>query len=122
MGGHVRGYVYPHSYRSTSPQLPINPPHPPHPQELLTKEREIIHAAQALVRLEGRLEQLTARLQLEQQRATILSDGAHDVNKRLHRQVRQLTAELGAKEEEVKRVRLAADQLRMLVANGTLAV
>ena len=48
-----------------------------------------------------------SRLQLEQQRATILSEGAHEEKKRLHRQVRQLTADLGAKEEEVKRVRAA---------------
>ena len=135
-----------------------------------------MQAAQSLVLLEGKLEQLASKLALTQQRSDLQSEAFHEERKRLHRQVlecivlstcylilltlhvtllviishnvssslhtlmfsiiyilssppcfvysqiRSLQAEVTAKEEEVRRVRAAADQLRMLVASGTLGV
>ena len=51
------------------------------------KERESVQAAQSLVLLEGKLEQLASKLQLTQQRSDLQSEAFHEERKRLHRQV-----------------------------------
>ena len=47
-----------------------------------------MQAAQSLVLLEGKLEQLASKLALTQQRIDLQSEAFHEERKRLHRQVR----------------------------------
>ena len=47
-----------------------------------------MQAAQSLVLLEGKLEQLASKLALTQQRSDLQSEAFHEERKRLHRQVR----------------------------------
>ena len=72
--------------------------------------------------MEGKLEQLCSKLSIEQERSSMISESFYNEKKHLSRTVKQLQAEYVNKEEEFRRLKTVTDQLRMLVASGTLSI
>ena len=89
-------------------------------QELLQKEKEYIHVAQTRGLMDGKLEQLRSQLMIEKERNELLSESSSAERKRLTKALRQLQGELTLKDEELKKVRALADQLRTPIASGAL--
>ena len=70
--------------------------------------------------MKGKLEQLCLKLEMEQERNCMISENYQSEKKHLTRTVRLLQGECIGKDEEVRRLKAVSDQLRMLVASGTL--
>jgi SMC interacting uncharacterized protein involved in chromosome segregation len=72
--------------------------------------------------MQSKLEQLCMKLQIEQERNSMISESYQSEKKHLSRTVRQLQGECSGKEEEFRRLKAVTDQLRMLVATGSLNI
>jgi SMC interacting uncharacterized protein involved in chromosome segregation len=72
--------------------------------------------------MQSKLEQLCMKLQIEQERNSMISESYQSEKKHLARTVRQLQGECSGKEEEFRRLKAVTDQLRMLVATGSLNI
>ena len=70
--------------------------------------------------MEGKLEQLCSKLLIEQERSSMISESFYNEKKHLSRTVKQLQAEYVQKEDEFRKLKMITDQLRMLIASGTL--
>ena len=72
--------------------------------------------------MEGKLEQLCSKLSIEQERNAMITESHHNEKKHMSRTVKQLQAEYGQKDEDFKRLKAVTDQLRILVATGSLHI
>lgn len=72
--------------------------------------------------MEGKLEQLCAKLLIEQERNAMMTESHNTERKHLARTVKQLQSEYLQKDEDYRRLKVVADQLRILVATGSLNI
>ena len=70
--------------------------------------------------MEGKLEQLCSKLNIEQERNAMITESYQNEKKHLARTLKQVQSEYVRKEEDFRRLKTVTDQLRLVVASGSM--
>ena len=70
--------------------------------------------------MEGKLEQLCSKLNIEQERNAMITESYQNEKKHLARTLKQVQSEYLRKEEDFRRLKTVTDQLRLVVASGSM--
>ena len=70
--------------------------------------------------MEGKLEQLCSKLNIEQERNAMITESYQNEKKHLARTLKQVQSEYLRKEDDFRRLKTVTDQLRLVVASGSM--